>query len=402
MTPRIATRTSPLVSAKLGGTFSHREWGGDWRSDKQYGFSRVTMWHGVLEWSSCRHWYIVPFWQDRDGTHSLTLFPSQPWSKETKSSGFEESVGELTNDQDSAKMPEMWIANTNPGRRSTVMEPASATPLNESKFVWWTDHRKGDPGSWTSENGKEAQTARPTRAGVSDEVAQEFQVISNGNTTLKVRKWTSRMRSLTLDEYAKASNTTAMQQAEKTNFSLKTKDEKRSRVGNPPPPDPGSSLPADPLVTLPDRSCTGDPTYELDRPRYYVFDRGSTWKQKACALVKQMDHLLQLICSCPLRDTAMKRHTTEQNMTTVEDGHSAADDGETHKEHHREIQMHHHSKLINHFEAAYKSTCEEVGTTLSGCGWWYERGYGWWWYERERPMMTTDSFLKRLQLSRCV
>ena len=31
-------------------------------------------------------------------------------------------------------MPEMWITNTNLGRRSTMMELASATPLNESKF----------------------------------------------------------------------------------------------------------------------------------------------------------------------------------------------------------------------------------------------------------------------------
>ena len=62
--------------------------------------------------------------------HSLTHFPSQHWSKETKSSGLEESVGELTNDQDSAKMPEMWITNTISGRRSTVMKLASATPLN--------------------------------------------------------------------------------------------------------------------------------------------------------------------------------------------------------------------------------------------------------------------------------
>ena len=66
--------------------------------------------------------------------HSLTHSPSQSWSKETKSSGFEESVGDSTNDLNSAKIPEMWIANTNTGRRSTVMEPASATPLNESKF----------------------------------------------------------------------------------------------------------------------------------------------------------------------------------------------------------------------------------------------------------------------------
>ena len=71
--------------------------------------------------------------------------------------------------------------------------------------------KKGDLGSWTSENGNERQTARPTRARVSD-------------------------------------------------FA----------------PDLGSSLPplppADPLVTLPDRRCKGDPAYELN----YVFDRGAT------------------------------------------------------------------------------------------------------------------------------
>ena len=66
--------------------------------------------------------------------HSLTHFPCQSWSNETKSYGFEESVVESTNDQDSAKMPEMWITNTISGRRSTVMAPVSATPLTESKF----------------------------------------------------------------------------------------------------------------------------------------------------------------------------------------------------------------------------------------------------------------------------
>ena len=119
--------------------------------------------------------------------HSLTHFPSQPWSEETKSSGFEESVDDLTNDQDSAKMPEMWIMNTISGRRSTVMELASATPLNESKFsgertivttsslntmgtkrkhksadddkMQADSLKKGDPGSGT-ENGNELQTAR--------------------------------------------------------------------------------------------------------------------------------------------------------------------------------------------------------------------------------------------------
>ena len=93
-----------------------------------------------------------------------------------------------------------------------MMELASANPLNESKFsgrqttvstsslntigtkrkhksadddqMQADSLKKGDPTSWTSENGNELQTARPTRAGVSDEVAQDFQVISNGNANL--------------------------------------------------------------------------------------------------------------------------------------------------------------------------------------------------------------------------
>ena len=177
-------------------------------------------------------------------------------------------------------------------------------------------------------------------------------------------------------------------------------------MANPTAPDPGSTLPADPLVTLSDGSCMGDPTYELDRPQYYVFDRGSTWKQKACALLKQMDHLPQLIRSRPLRDTehsmSMKRHTTEHNMSTFEDGHNTADDGETHNENRRGIQAQQYSKLINLLEAthilqiressgheeqhnrsfhetpsriAHTSTREEIRTTLSGYGWWYEPGY---------------------------
>ena len=45
--------------------------------------------------------------------------------------------------------------------------------------------KKGDPGSWMSENGNGLQTARPIRAGVSDEVAQEFQVTSSGNANVE-------------------------------------------------------------------------------------------------------------------------------------------------------------------------------------------------------------------------
>ena len=44
-------------------------------------------------------------------------------------------------------------------------------------------------------------------------------------------------------------------------------------------------------VTLPDRSCMGDPTYELGRPQHNVVDRGSTWKQKVYELGKCMNDL---------------------------------------------------------------------------------------------------------------
>ena len=144
--------------------------------------------------------------------------------------------------------------------------------------------KRGDSGSWTSENENELKTVRPTRSGVS--------VISNGNAT-------------------------------------------------------------DPLVTLPDRSCTGDPRYELDRPHYFVFDRFSTRKQIACALVKYMDDLLQLIFSCTLRDTehsmSLKSHCQEH------------DDSRRPTENRREIQTQQHSKLINILEAEHILQIRESG-----------------------------------------
>ena len=106
--------------------------------------------------------------------------------------------------------------------------------------------KKGDLGSWMSETWNELQTARPTRAGVSDEVAQEFQVKSNGNANIDGPQVKFQNEITDPDEYAKATNATAMREAEKTDFSLKTKDEKRSREANPAPPDPGLSLRADP------------------------------------------------------------------------------------------------------------------------------------------------------------
>ena len=115
--------------------------------------------------------------------------------------------------------------------------------------------------------------------GAGDEVAQEFQVIFNGNANIDGPQVNLQNEISDPDECAKDANVTALREAEKTGFSLKTKDEKRSRV-------------ADPFVTLPVRSCMSGPTYKLDRPQYYVFDRGSTWKQKVYELGKCMDDLL--------------------------------------------------------------------------------------------------------------
>ena len=65
-------------------------------------------------WSDLRADTGTLFFPDKIATepHRLTHFPSQSWSKETKISGFEELAGELTNNRDSPKMPEMRIANT--------------------------------------------------------------------------------------------------------------------------------------------------------------------------------------------------------------------------------------------------------------------------------------------------
>ena len=80
---------------------------------------------------------------------------------------------------------------------------------------------------------------------MSDEVAQVFQVISNGNANIDRPQVNLQNETSDPDEYVKAANATTTQEAEKTDFSLKTKDEKRSRVANPTPPDPGSSHPVD-------------------------------------------------------------------------------------------------------------------------------------------------------------
>ena len=89
---------------------------------------------------------------------------------------------------------------------------------------------KGDPGSWTLESGNELQTARSTRAGVSDEVAQEFQVIPNGNANIECPQVNFQNEISDPDEFAKAANVTALREAEKADFSLRTKNDLEWRI----------------------------------------------------------------------------------------------------------------------------------------------------------------------------
>ena len=95
-------------------------------------------WHKLLEDASTKEAVA----DDTANSNSLTHSPSQSWSKETKSSGFEESVCNSTNDQDSAKMPEMWITTFDPGRLSTVMELASETTVATSSLKQWVPRVK--------------------------------------------------------------------------------------------------------------------------------------------------------------------------------------------------------------------------------------------------------------------
>ena len=148
------------------------------------------------------------------------------------------------------------------------LQQVLSTEVQECRW-WRTLSRKEILGAGRWRMGTSFKQARSTRAGVGDEVAQEFQVIPNGNANIECPQVNFQNEISDPDEFAKAANVTALREAEKTDFSLKTKDDKRSRVANPTPPDPGSSLP--------DRSCVGDP-HELDRRQYYVFDRGSTGK----------------------------------------------------------------------------------------------------------------------------
>ena len=80
-----------------------------------------------------------------------------------------------------------------------------------------------------SENGNELQTARPTRAGVSDEVAQEFQVISNGKANIDGPQVNFQNEISDPDGYAMATNATAMR-GRKNRFLVE--DERRETISS--------------------------------------------------------------------------------------------------------------------------------------------------------------------------
>ena len=89
----------------------------------------------------------------------------------------------------------------------------------ESTRVQADSLKKGDPGL---DVGEWARSANST----TNEVAQESQVISNGNANIEGPQVNFQNEISDPDECAKVSNATAVREAEKTDFSLKTKDEK--------------------------------------------------------------------------------------------------------------------------------------------------------------------------------
>ena len=176
--------------------------------------------------------------QDRDGTTQFdTFFRVNPGARRQRAPDSKSQLVSwpMTKIQRRCRrcgLQELTIS----GRRSTVME------LWMSQSFWWTDHshnkfsqhdgyhEKAQVFCWWQDAqptlstqeilgvgrrrmGKRLQTARPTRAGVSDEVAQEFQVISNGNTNIEgSHRWTIQNEISDPDEYAKAANADSYQQ----------------------------------------------------------------------------------------------------------------------------------------------------------------------------------------------
>ena len=163
------TTLSDFWKKELGGTFS------DWRSDTQHGFSRDSMWEGVLEWSSCRHWYIVP-WQDRDGTttvrHLLRVNPGARRQRalDSKSQLAIRSMTETRNRQSILADARQWwiwcqqlhwMSQSSLVNRLQLQQVLSTrwVPRKSTRVQMMTDClEKGVLGSWTLENGNELQT----------------------------------------------------------------------------------------------------------------------------------------------------------------------------------------------------------------------------------------------------
>ena len=162
--------------------------------------------------------------------------------------------------------------------------------------------KKGAPGTWTSENGNELQTARPTRARVRDEVTQEFKIISNVNANIECPQVNFQQEISDPDECAKAAN-----------------------------------------GTLPDRSCKSDPANELEQTST-PYLRPMLDLEEAHGSSSSADSFTP-VAGPPSISMAMKGHTTEQSMkimTTVEDGERKSS---------RNMQQ--HSKLIDLLEAEH-------------------------------------------------
>ena len=245
--------------------------------------------------------------------HSSTPSPSQSWSKATKSSGFEESVVDSINDQNSKP-------TVNPGRRSAVMELA-----NDSKF-------SGEQTTIATSSLNTIGTKRKYKSADDD----RMQVYENMNGVIPKAEASRPTRS----RYAQNTPSTEMisgsllhGHADKYNqlpgelvAPMESKEHKEmdDLAGTQAHHHEQQWRRELSIVAQDNDAKYGDvnsrqEAHREDRPQYYVFDRGSTWKHKVYQLVKCMDDLLQ-IRLCPLRDTerstSTKGHTSEQNMTT--------------------------------------------------------------------------------------
>ena len=225
--------------------------------------------------------------------HNSTPSPSQSWSKETKSSGFEEPVGDSISDQNSKP-------TVNPGRRSTVMKLA-----NDSKFsggqTTITTSSLNTMGTKYKSADEDRMQADDNMNGVRPK-AEAWRPIHNRyvQSAPSAEMISGSLIHDRADEHNQLPDDVA---------SMESKEHKQMDL---------AGIQAEyheqqlrkwlSMVAQGNDAKHGDvnsrqEAYQEDRPQYYVFDRGSTWKQKIYQLEKCMDDLLQLIRRCPLRDT---------------------------------------------------------------------------------------------------